>query len=161
MTGATGSPTQVAEQHGAPSGAKRRVLFLCTGNSARSQMAEALLRAVGGQWFEVFSAGTQPKREIHPMAVEVMRELGITLAGQYPKDLRQYLDQHFDVIITVCDRARDACPVFPGDHEQIHWSFPDPTAAPRDEQAHAFRTVRSEMQTRIRLFIAAQTQARV
>ena len=138
--------------------AKRRVLFLCTGNSARSQMAEALLRALDGQWFEAHSAGTDPRPAIHPMALQALREIGIDGAGQRPKDVRSLLGQRFDYVITVCDRARDTCPTFPGRHESLHWSLPDPAAAPAAEQARAFRSVRDELRTRIQAFVAAQTR---
>jgi arsenate reductase (thioredoxin) len=141
---------------------KRRVLFLCTGNSARSQMAEGLLRHLGGGHFESLSAGTAPKKEVHPLAVRAMAELGIDIGAQRPKDLARYLSEKFDFIITVCDRARDACPVFPGDHEQIHWSFEDPaaTTGTEDERLQTFRRIRSEIQQRVRLFVGAQTGTR-
>jgi arsenate reductase len=134
-----------------------RVLFLCTGNSARSQMAEALLRQLGGADFEVFSAGTDPKG-LNPLAVEVMRETGIDIASQQSKSLQQFLDRHFDYVITVCDRARDNCPTFPGDNERIHWGFDDPAAAtgPREQQLAVFRRVRNELSERLRLWVAVQ-----
>src|SRR5688572_18257518 len=102
-----------------------RVLFLCTHNSARSQMAEALLRKLGGEDIEVFSAGSEPT-SIHPLAAKVMSDLGIDLSGHRSKHLDEYVGQDFDYIVTVCDRVREVCPVFPGDPEQIHWSIPDP-----------------------------------
>lgn len=105
-----------------------RVLFLCTGNSARSQMAEALLRTYGGTDFEVASAGTDPKG-LNPLTIEVMAEAGIDVSKQQSKSLDRFLDQSFDYVITVCDRARDNCPTFPGDNERIHWGFDDPAAA--------------------------------
>ena len=108
-----------------------KVLFLCTGNSARSQMAEGLLRSLGKQHFEVYSAGTHPT-ELHPLAVAVMQELRIDISDQRSKDLSEFLGQDFDYIITVCDRARDNCPTFPGDNQRIHWSFEDPAAAVGD-----------------------------
>ena len=137
------------------------MLFLCTGNSARSQMAEGWLRHLAGAHCEVFSAGTDPKPAVHPLAVRVMARAGVDIAAQRPKDLRGFLGQRFDFIITVCDRARDACPTFPGDHEQIHWSFEDPAAAAGPEQERVFRRVRNELLTRMRLFVAAQTKANV
>lgn len=134
-----------------------RVLFLCTGNSARSQMAEGLLRHCGGPDFEAHSAGTAP-RDLHPLAVRAMRETGVDISRQHSKHLTTLQGQSFDFIITVCDRARDNCPVFPGDSEQIHWSFPDPAAVEGDEEHRlaAFRRVRMELTERIHLFVLAQ-----
>jgi ArsR family transcriptional regulator, arsenate/arsenite/antimonite-responsive transcriptional repressor / arsenate reductase (thioredoxin) len=104
-----------------------RVLFLCTHNSARSQMAGGLLRKLGGDQVEVFSAGSEPT-SIHPLAIKVMADAGVDLHQHETKHLNEFLGQDFDYIITVCDRVREVCPVFPGDPEQIHWSFPDPAA---------------------------------
>jgi len=133
-----------------------RVLFLCTGNSARSQMAEGFLRAMGKQHFSVFSAGTDPKG-LHPLAVHAMQESGIDISTQSSKDLAQFAGQIFDYIITVCDRARDNCPTFPGDTERIHWSFDDPAAAlgSDEEQQQVFRRVRNEIRTRISIWFPA------
>ena len=133
-----------------------RVLFLCTGNSARSQMAEALLRGLGNGDFEVSSAGTDPKA-LHPLALRAMAEIGVDIAGQRSKDLQEYRDREFDYIITVCDRARDNCPTFPGDNERIHWSYEDPAAAEGDEEARlaVFRRVRNELRQRIGLWVTA------
>lgn len=130
-----------------------RVLFLCTGNSARSQMAEAFLRAIGKEHFAVFSAGTEPKA-LHPLAVRVMQEAGIDISAQRSKDLSAFMGQEFDYIITVCDRARDNCPTFPGDNERIHWSFDDPAAATgsEEEQLKVFRRVRNEIRTRVSIW---------
>jgi arsenate reductase len=134
-----------------------RVLFLCTGNSARSQMAEGLLRSLGGADFEVFSAGTDPKG-LNPLAVEVMREANIDISRQESKSLERYLGQQFDYIITVCDRARDNCPTFPGDNERIHWGYDDPAAATgsHTEQLAVFRRIRNEIGERLRLWAAVQ-----
>lgn len=104
-----------------------RVLFLCTHNSARSQMAEGLMRAHGGEWVEVFSAGTQLSR-VHPLAIAAMHQLKIDIRGHSSKLVDQYLAETFDYVITVCDRAKESCPIFPGAPKQIHWSFPDPSA---------------------------------
>jgi arsenate reductase len=133
------------------------VLFLCTGNSARSQMAEGLLRSLGGADFEVFSAGTDPKG-LNPLAVEVMRETGIDIAAHQSKALDRFLGQSFDYIITVCDRARDNCPTFPGDNARIHWGYDDPAAATgtREQQLAVFRRVRNEISERLRLWVAVQ-----
>jgi len=130
---------------------KKRVLFLCTGNSARSQMAEGFLRNLAGNRFEVFSAGTNPKG-LHPRTVEVMKEIGIDVSRQTSKDVKQLLQEKFDYVITVCDRARQQCPVFPG-AEPIHWGFDDPAEAPAEKQLEAFRRVRNEIQQRLRLFL--------
>lgn len=134
-----------------------RVLFLCTGNSARSQMAEAFLRSFGGDDFEVYSAGTEPN-ELHPMTTQVMSEANIDVSKQQSKHLNQFLGQSFDYIITVCDRARDNCPTFPGDYERIHWSYDDPVAVTNDDVAQhlLFRRVRNEIADRIRVWVAVQ-----
>lgn len=134
-----------------------RVLFLCTGNSARSQMAEGLLRSFGGDDFEVHSAGTDPKG-LHPLAVEVMRQIDIDISGHQSKSLERFLGQQFDYIITVCDRARDSCPTFPGDNERIHWGFEDPAAVTggESEQIVVFRRVRNEISERLRVWVTVQ-----
>jgi arsenate reductase len=132
---------------------KKRVLFLCTGNSARSQMAEGLLRAKAGDRFEVFSAGTHPKG-LHPRSVEVMKEVGIDISHQKSKDVSIYANQNFAYVITVCDRAKQQCPVFPG-ATPIHWGFDDPADAPSDRDLEAFRRVRDEIRQRLDLFLLA------
>jgi protein-tyrosine-phosphatase/DNA-binding HxlR family transcriptional regulator len=110
-----------------------RVLFLCTHNSARSQMAEGLLRHLGGDRVEVFSAGSKPT-SIHPFAIKVMGRMGIDLSQQRVKHIEEFTGQNFHYILTLCDKVREVCPVFPGDPEQIHWSFPDPAAIEGDLQ---------------------------
>ncbi len=132
---------------------KKRVLFLCTHNSARSQMAEGLLRKSGGDQFEVFSAGTEATR-VHPLAIEAMRELGVDISKQRSKTLDEYVGQDFDYVVTVCDRANESCPIFPGDPERIHWSFEDPSLAKGTEQQRlqVFRRVRDAILGRLRLF---------
>ena len=136
------------------------VLFLCTGNSARSQMAEGWLRRSARDAFDVESAGTEPRPEVHPLAVRVMADAGVDLAGQRPKPLAPFVGQHFDFVITVCDRARDACPVFPDDPEQIHWSFEDPVAAEGTEAERyaVFRRTRDAIRHRVRLFVNARVR---
>lgn len=136
---------------------KKRVLFLCTGNSARSQMAEGLLRHLAGDSYDVFSAGTHPVG-VNPLAVEVMKEIGIDISHHRSKSLSQFLNERFDFIITVCDRANETCPVFPGDVVRIHWSFDDPAAVQGgdEERLNVFRRVRHEIAGRLRLFVAAQ-----
>ena len=131
-----------------------RVLFLCTHNSARSQMAEAILRQLGGDGVEVHSAGTVATR-VHPLAIAAMAEKGIDISGQRSKHLNEFLGQTFDYVVTVCDNARETCPVFPGAPEKIHWSIPDPSAVEGDEatQAYAFRVASDELMTRIRYLL--------
>ena len=152
-----------------------RVLFLCTANSARSQMAEALLRLEGADRFDVAragnqpaarvhplaSAGSQPAARVHPLAIAVMQELNTPLADAYPKHLKQLSDQTWDYVITVCDRAQDACPTFPGDTARMHWSLEDPGAADRTEaqRLRVFRQVRDEILRRVRRFVAATASA--
>ncbi len=123
---------------------KQRVLILCTGNSARSQMAEGLLRHVAGDRFDVFSAGTKPVG-LNPNAVTVLSELGIDIAGHRSKSVDEFAGQQFDYVITVCDNAKEACPFFPGGGARIHHSFEDPAAAPGERQLAAFRTVRDQI----------------
>ena len=128
----------------------RRVLFLCTGNSARSQMAEGLLRRCGADSYEVVSAGTEPKG-LHPLAVRAMAELGIDISRQESKTLQRYLGQPFDTVITVCDQAHESCPVFPGAMARLHWSFPDPSKATGTEEVQlaVYRQVRDAIRARI------------
>src|SRR5919199_5915997 len=126
---------------------RKRVLILCTGNSARSQMAEGLLREMGGDRFEVESAGVNPSK-VRPEAVDVMREAGIDISGHRSKSADGFVGQDFDYIITVCDNARETCPVFPGHAERIHRSFEDPPAlgaADHDSTVAIFRRVRDEI----------------
>jgi protein-tyrosine-phosphatase/DNA-binding transcriptional ArsR family regulator len=127
-----------------------RVLFLCTHNSARSQMAEGLLRDRSQGQIEVFSAGNEPS-QVHPLAQRVMGEMGIDIRGQSSKSQALFLGQSFDYIITVCDKAREACPVFSGDPVRIHWSFPDPAAVQGSPEAiyQAFKETAVQLNTRI------------
>ena len=129
---------------------KRRVLFICTHNSARSQMAEGLLRYLGNDRFEVSSAGTEATF-VRPMAIQAMAELGIDISHQQSKTLDHYLDQPFDELITVCDTAAEACPVFPGAVRRRHWSFKDPSKATgsETEQLQVYRQVRDRLRTQI------------
>jgi arsenate reductase len=137
---------------------KPRVLFLCTHNSCRSQMAEGLLRHLAGQNFEVFSAGADAT-ELNPDAIEVMREIGIDISGQHSKDASQFLPQRFTYVVTVCDRAKERCPIFPGAIWTLHWPFDDPASAqgPREERLKVFRRVRDEIEARIREFVAKES----
>lgn len=132
---------------------KKRVLILCTGNSARSQMAEGLLRSSGGDRFDVCSAGTKPGI-VRPEAIAVMAELGIDLSGHRSKHVREFEGQDFDCVITVCDDAKESCPVFPGNTRRIHWSFPDPAAVDGNEMERlaAFRRVRDSLAETLRDF---------
>ena len=129
---------------------KRRVLFVCTHNSARSQMAEGFLRAFGGGRFDVASAGTEA-RGVHPFAVQAMAEVGVDISAHESKTIDRYLAEPFDLVITVCDDAAEACPVFPNAAERRHWSFPDPSAvAGGDERRFAaFAEVRDAIRERI------------
>ena len=129
---------------------KKRVLILCTGNSARSQMAEGLLRHDGGERFEVFSAGVSPSR-VRPEAIEAMREVGVDISNQRSKSVEEFAGQAFDYVITVCDNAREQCPFFPAETRRIHWSFDDPAAAVGDEaqRLSVFRRVRDEIRARL------------
>ena len=130
-----------------------RVLFLCTHNSARSQIAEALLRQMGGSRVAVFSGGTQPAT-VHPMALAVLKDQNIESSQLFAKHLDTFVGQHFDYVITVCDRAREACPIFPDDPERIHWSFEDPAAIiDPEEQTRVFKRTLVELSNRIRLFL--------
>ena len=136
---------------------KRRVLFLCTGNSARSQMAEGLLRHLAGDRYEVYSAGTHPVG-LNPSAVMAMQELGVDISAQRSKHMDEFAGQAFDDVITVCDRAKDSCPHWPQTGCLIHWSFDDPAAAigSPDEQRHFFRTVRDQIKARLEEFLSTR-----
>lgn len=133
-----------------------RVLFLCTGNSARSQLAEGLLRRLSRGRADVFSAGTKPEAEVHPLAADVLRtRFQVDTDNLYPKHLDQFLDQRFDYVITVCDRTAEACPTFPGDPERIHWTFEDPAATQGEEaRRRAFEGVANGLAARMRIWMA-------
>ena len=117
-------------------------------------MAEALLRSVAGDRFEVFSAGSLPKG-LHPATIATMNEIGIDVSGHRSKSVDEYSGQHFDCVITVCDRARQSCPIFPGS-ASLHWSFEDPADAPSEQQGQTFRRVREEIRERITSFVIAK-----
>ena len=127
-----------------------RVLFLCTHNSARSQMAEAFLNRLGAGRFQAFSAGTEA-RGLHPLAIQAMAEVGIDISLQVSKTLERFAGERFDLLVTVCDEANEACPYFPNALERRHWSFPDPSAALGDDAARfaAFVAVRDAIRDRI------------
>lgn len=134
---------------------RQKVLILCTGNSARSQMAEGLLRHLAGERVEVFSAGSKPSM-VNPFAIEAMRNRGIDISGQRSKHLSEYLQQPFDYVITVCDQAAETCPIFPGRAQRIHWSFPDPAAAQGsdEEMLAAFERVRDDLEAKLSAWAA-------
>lgn len=137
-----------------------KLLFLCTGNSARSQMAEGLLRHLSDGGIEVHSAGTNPKG-LNPHAVRAMAERGIDISHHASKDVERFAGWSFDCVVTVCDHARQVCPVFPGAVEQIHWSIPDPAEAggSDDEILSAFRAARDDLEARIRAFLSQPARA--
>lgn len=135
---------------------KKRVLILCTGNSARSQMAEGLLREIAGEKFEVESAGVEPSI-VRPEAIEAMNEIGIDISNHRSKSVDEFVGQKFDYIITVCDNAKESCPVFPGNAERIHQSFEDPppaTVGDYESRLEIFRRVRDEIRLWLREFVS-------
>jgi arsenate reductase len=140
---------------------RKRILFLCTGNSARSQMAEALLRRDGGDRFEVVSAGVSP-RGVHPMTIVALDKVGIDISGARSKAVGEFLGQRFDYVITVCDRARATCPVFPGGSTTLHWGIDDPAEATGsdEERQAAFDRALRELSVRIHTFLPLVTSAR-
>jgi arsenate reductase len=140
--------------------APQRVLFVCTHNSARSQMAEAMLRAWGEGRFEPFSAGTVAT-SVRPEAIEVMDEIGIDISGQRSKSLEPFLGEAFNWLITVCDDAKESCPTIPGVAQQAHWSIEDPSAVEGDDKARlrAFREARDALRDRVHIFILAAGRA--
>lgn len=132
---------------------KMRILYLCTGNSCRSQMAEGLTRALRGDEFEVASAGVRPSR-IDPRAIKAMAEIGIDISGQRSKDVSQVMDQDWDVVVTLCDHARESCPLFPGQARRVHKGFPDPPylaarARDEDEAMAPYRRVRDQIRAMV------------
>jgi arsenate reductase len=137
---------------------KKRVLILCTGNSARSQMAEGLLRHLAGKALEVHSAGTRPSA-VNPLAIEAMREVGVDISRQRSKSVSEFAGQSFATVITVCDNAAEQCPVFPGAPQRIHWSLPDPAEVKgsASERLAAFRNVRDSLEQHLHGFVAANS----
>ena len=131
---------------------RQRVLVLCTGNSARSQMGEGLLRHMAGDQYEVFSAGTKPVG-LNPNAVKAMSEIGIDISKNRSKSVDEFAGQQFDYVITVCDNAKESCPFFPGGGESLHHSFEDPAAAPQDKQLDSFRRVRDQISSWLSEFV--------
>ena len=137
---------------------RSRVLFLCTHNSARSQMAEGLVRHLAGDRFEAYSAGTEATH-VRPLAIRAMDEIGIDISGQESKTLNRYLGEPFDYVITVCDEANEACPFFPGAKNRLHWSFEDPAQATgsEEEQLGVLRRSRDEIRERIEQELVNET----
>jgi len=131
---------------------KKRVLILCTGNSCRSQMAEGVLRHYGGSRYEVFSAGTKPS-SVNPIAIQVMKEIGIDILEHRSKHVDEFKGQSFDYVITVCDNAKEACPFFPGNTKRLHWEFPDPPhgAVVTESVIEEFRKVRDMIHEKFRI----------
>jgi arsenate reductase len=136
---------------------RQRILILCTGNSARSQMAEGLLRHLGGNAYEVHSAGPKPVG-VNPLAVEALREIGMDISAHRSKSVAEFAGQRFDTVITVCDAAAEQCPFFSGSPKRIHWSLPDPAASTGsyDEKLAVFRRVRDDLAWRIRCLVSSQ-----
>ena len=128
----------------------KKVLFLCTGNSARSQMAEGFLKHMAVDRFEVYSAGVKPTA-VNPLAIKVMAEIGIDISKHKSKSVMEFIDQSFDYVITVCGNAQKTCPVFPGEHEKIHWDLEDPAEAQGSEEERivVFRKIRDEIRKKI------------
>jgi arsenate reductase len=139
----------------------KRVLILCTGNSARSQIAEGLFRHLGGSEYEVHSAGTHPAGMVHPLAIEAMRQRGIDISTHWSKSLTMFDGQHFDYVITVCDDAYQECPVYPGATRQLHWSTPDPSffRATDADRLLAFRETVLALEKRIKEFLAIESES--
>jgi len=133
----------------------QRVLILCTGNSCRSQMAEALWESLGGGNWQSESAGSKPSGYVHPLAIQAMQELGIDLSGNTSKSLDQFRDQSIDLVVTVCDNANESCPVFPGAKETLHWPFDDPADATGTDHGKmvVFRRVRDEIKETIQSYL--------
>ena len=134
---------------------KLKVLILCTGNSARSQIAESLLRYFVSDRLEVFSAGIEPNSEINPLAIEIMNEIGIDISKQVPRHVKEFLNQDFDFVITTCNNAKKVCPVFPKKTKNIHWNIEDPALAKgtKEEQLKVFRKVRDLIYKKIQDFL--------
>ena len=133
----------------------KRVLVLCTGNSCRSQMAEALWESLGNGGWQSESAGSKPSGSVHPLAIRAMEELDIDISSHASKSLDRFRDQAFDLVVTVCDNAKDACPVFPGATRTLHWPFDDPADATGtdDQKIVVFRRVRDEIKKKIQRFL--------
>lgn len=136
----------------------KRILFLCTGNSCRSQMAEGFLRYMGGDRFEVFSAGVKPTI-VNPLAIKVMAEAGINISSYRSKSVMEFIGQQFDYVITVCDNAKQSCPAFPGKYEKIHWVLEDPAeiVGSEEERLVVFRKIREQIQKNVSEFLTVKS----
>ncbi len=141
----------------------KKVLFLCTGNSCRSQMAEVIMNKLGLARYEAKSAGAKPSGYVHPLAIKILLELGYPAEGLRSKSWDEFRDRPFDLIITVCDRAKETCPIWPGHPEVLHWSFEDPAEAPGTDaqKLPVFRKIANEIQHRIRLFLSVEARAKL
>ena len=139
-----------------------KLLILCTGNSCRSQMAEGILKSIAGKLFEIYSAGSNPARQIHPYAIRVMSEIEINISSNKPKPLEQFMDTDINTVITVCDKAKESCPVFPSAIHRYHWSFNDPDKAVGSEEQvlDEFRNIRDQIQKVFTAFILGYAQGR-
>jgi arsenate reductase len=137
---------------------KKKVLFLCTGNSCRSQMAEGFLRHFGGDKYEAYSAGVDPA-QVNPLSVKVMQESGIDISDQISQSAIEFTGEEFDYVVTVCDNAKQTCPVFPGGYEKIHWDLKDPAEAEgtNEEILQFFRTIRDQIKTNVLEFLQNNT----
>ena len=140
------------------SAVKPTILVLCTGNSCRSHLAEGVLRAVAGDLFEVASAGSNPSGYVHPLAIEVMKEIGIDISGHHSKHMQEFLDRSVETVVTVCGNADQACPIFPGQVNRHHWPFEDPAHAtgPDEEKRAVFRRVRNEIRCVFNAYVAGR-----
>lgn len=139
----------------------KRVLILCTGNSCRSQMAEGLWRQLGAGHWESFSAGSKPAGYVHALAIEAMREIGIDLSAARSKHVEEFAGQSFDLVVTVCDNARETCPICPGAKQTLHWPFDDPAHAEgsAEQKLVAFRDARDKIRRRIASFLEDKSEA--
>ncbi len=137
----------------------KKVLFLCTGNSCRSQMAEGFLKHIAADKFEIFSAGVKPTM-INPIVIKVMAEVGVDISKQRSKSVMEFINQKFDYVITVCNKAKQTCPVFPGKYEKIHWDIEDPAEAQGNEKEklRVFRKIRDKIQKNILQFTAQKNK---
>jgi arsenate reductase (thioredoxin) len=135
---------------------KAKVLILCTGNSCRSHMAEGILRAAAGEILEVHSAGSKPAGYVHPLAIKALAEIGIDISHHRSKSMQEFLDQNIETVITVCGKADQVCPIYPGQVHRFHWPFDDPAHATgtEEEQMEVFRRVRDELRAKFEDYAA-------
>ncbi len=140
---------------------KSKILILCTGNSCRSQLAEGVLKQVANDLFEIHSAGSNPAGRVHPQAIAVLREIGFDITDHHSKHMDEFLTADIDTVITVCDKANESCPIFPGAVNRYHWGFEDPphAARPGEEPIEAFRRIRDQIRNTFEAFAAGYRQA--